>query len=65
MFDKPGRVTAFRLEGQKLGGEPPFFFFCFSAFTGCPFSKFGVVFFDFECCEFAKSRFELQLFSHF
>ena len=28
-------------------------------------SKFGAVFFDFECCEFAKFHFELQLFSHF
>ena len=28
-------------------------------------SKFGAVFFDFECCEFAKFRFGLQLFSHF
>ena len=28
-------------------------------------SKFGAVFFDFECCEFAKFRFGLRLFSHF
>ena len=28
-------------------------------------SKFGADFLDFECCEFAKSHFELQLFFHF
>ena len=42
------RVTAFRLEGQKVSSEPPFFLFlCIKCHL--LFSKFGADLLDFEC----------------
>ena len=56
------RVTAFRLEGQKVGDEPPFF--CFSALNAIfYFQNLAHISWTLSAFELAKSDFELQLFS--
>ena len=48
-----------------VGNEPSSSVSCLHGWISSFISKLGAVFFDFECCEFAKSHFKLQLFSHF
>jgi len=53
------RVTAFRLEGQKVGGEPPFF--CFSALNAIfYFQNLVQNSLTLSAFEFVKSDFELH-----
>ena len=56
-------VPAFRLEGQNIGAEPPLFF-CFSALNAIFYFQNSVqTSLTLSAFEFAKSDFELQLFS--
>ena len=54
-----------RCQDLDLWGRQWAIIFCLHGWISTFISKFGAIFFDFECCEFTKSHFELQSFSHF